>query len=138
MEEMNEEMQEKIFIVLAGTEINFFTFGIATESEIAKSKYLIKILEVDYYCTGYEVLNDCYGIQLDGDEEMMAFLSFMVPIKEMQNPENFIDNKESVLGHIKHCLMYCLNKKYSDTHYDINTLRRESISNFRVTRRVSL
>ena len=135
-----ENFSERLFIVLAGTETKKYTFDIATEEEIAESNVLIKIIEVDNSCTGNEAVEMCYGIDCHFFSENIGNIpSFFMPLQEMETPEIFIDNINSVLGHIKYCLSYCIVMiQNAASKKEIEQLRHEAIGNFRVKKPISL
>ena len=135
-----QNSSEKLFVVLAGTETKKYTFDIATEEEIFGSKMLIKIVQVDNSCIGNELIEMCYGMKHNSLSRNIGNIpSFFMPLQETNEPDLYIDNMNSVLGHIKFCLMRGLNiLQHTEFKEKSMKLRNEAITNFRVQRPISL
>ena len=128
-----------VFIFLTSWDRFNYTFGIERARTIKEHEHFIKIIEVDYDCTAYEILNICYGINDNFISEHIGELpSFILPLNETANYDKCINNNLSVIGHIKYCLQFTLTaSKRGLSQKEIDNIRNESIGNFRLIRPIS-
>lgn len=132
---------EQLYIVLEGTN-GLYTFNTDLKISIDQRVDCVALMEVEYDCTGGELIELCYGIKNPYlMEEMNSVFrpAFFMPVLEMKNHEKVLNDKYSVLGHIKFCLTHAkqiLEKKGS--HEEIEALRKESLGNFYVRHPISL
>lgn len=127
---------EKHFIILGRAKSCDYTLSIARESVARSKKNIIQLIEIDCDCTAYCLLGMCYGLRDDSamiyeDEEFKTcFLpSFVVPMQEEKNPILALQDKNSVIGHIKYCLEMGLDilKTNNVSRNSVANLRRESL-----------
>lgn len=135
-----QSSSEKLFVVLAGTETKKYTFDIATEEEILMCKSLIKLIQIENSCMGNELIEICYGVGKYSPHMNIGNVpSFFIPLHEENNPQLYINNINSILGHIKLCLEHGLTLfQHPEQKRKIKQLRHEAITNFRVQRPISL
>lgn len=132
---------EQLYIVLEG-ENGLYTFNTDLKSSIEQRVNCVALMEVEYDCTGGELIELCYGINnpyLMEETDRVFRPAFFMPVIEMKSPEKVLNDKYSVLGHIRFCLIHAkqlLEQKAS--HEEIEALRKESLGNFYVRYPISL
>lgn len=92
----------------------------------------IKLLNVDYECSGSEAIQLCYGIRDGYISHHTSYIpAFVMPFYECKNPNKFLSNKYSIIGHMKYCLEQAYQAQREDHKERFEAIRCEAIENFR-------